>query len=77
MADSHAKVRLFRPRDYDNNGYSENKIIADGRNALLLFGAMFTALSAGAATLLAESWFETLRQFPKVPGVSISANPTE
>ena len=45
--------------------------------ALLLFGAMFTALSAGAATLLAESWFETLRQFPKVTGVSISANPTE
>ena len=30
--------------------------------ALLLFGAMFTALTAGAAIFLAESWFQTLRQ---------------
>jgi len=30
--------------------------------ACFLFGAMFTALSSGAAILLAESWFESLRQ---------------
>ena len=30
--------------------------------ALLLFGAMFTALTVGAAIFLAESWFQKMRQ---------------
>ena len=30
--------------------------------ALLLFGGVFTALAAGAAIFLAESWFEKMRQ---------------
>ena len=30
--------------------------------ALLLFGGAFTALAAGAAVFLAESWFQKLRQ---------------
>ena len=30
--------------------------------ALVLFGGAFTALAAGAAVFLAESWFQKLRQ---------------
>jgi len=30
--------------------------------ALLLFGGAFTALAAGAAVFLAESWFQKMRQ---------------
>jgi len=30
--------------------------------ALLLFGGAFTALAAGAAIFLAESWFQKMRQ---------------
>ena len=29
---------------------------------LLLFGGVFTALAVGAAILLAESWFQNMRQ---------------
>jgi hypothetical protein len=54
---------------YDNNGYSEkrNLRMSEIANdwslaALLLFGAMFTALTVGAAIFLAESWFQKMRQ---------------
>jgi hypothetical protein len=53
----------------DNNGYSENKnfpmseIPSDwSLAALLSFGGAFTALAAGAAIFLAESWFQKMRQ---------------
>jgi hypothetical protein len=40
-----------------------SKILSDwSLAALLLFGGVFTALAAGAAIFLAESWFEKMRQ---------------
>src|ERR1700722_9051525 len=40
-----------------------SKILSDwSLAALLLFGGVFTALAAGAAIFLAESWFQKMRQ---------------
>jgi len=55
--------------NYDKNSYSHSKnivmtkILTDRSLAdLLLFGGVFTALAAGAAIFLAESWFQKTRQ---------------
>jgi hypothetical protein len=55
--------------DYDKNGYSHSwffvmsRILTDWSLAdLLLFGGLFTALAAGTAIFLAESWFQKMRQ---------------